>query len=85
MNAVQFVKEHGIEYAKSIIAACESGFLPKNNNYSDLKQIVEAWELVESHGGLHEAKWDLDNPVIDASNAFDLKQAINLVEQCHES
>lgn len=83
MNAIEFVKHHGIEYTKGIIIGCESGLLPKNNNYADLKKIIYAFELVESYGGLAEARWDLGDPNIDASEAFDLKQAISLVEQCN--
>lgn len=55
MNAIEFVKHHGIEYTKSIIIGCESGLLPKNNNYADLKQVVDAFELVESVGGWNNA------------------------------
>ena len=90
MSAIEFVKEHGIEYTTGIVVGCESGFLPKNDNYFDLKQIVEAWELVQSYGGLKSS--------IETHNCFKnacdgvgikhspkmviLKQAINLVEQC---
>lgn len=77
MNATEFVKHHGIEYTKGIIIGCESGLLPKNNNYADLKQIVDAWELVEKVGGTKTAKmW------ISIGNHEDIQKAINLVEQC---
>lgn len=46
MKATEFIKHHGWEYAKGIIIACESGFLPKNQNYDDLKRIVESHEIV---------------------------------------
>lgn len=77
MNAIEYVKHHGIEYAKSIIIGCESGLLPKNNNYADLKQIVDAWELVEKFGGLNESRKYVDNRILP-----ELSRAINLVEQC---
>lgn len=88
MKATEFVKKFGLQAAQYWIGRFETlneveekfiniGFR------DDLKQIVEARELVESYGGLAEAKWDLDNPKIDASEAHDLKQAINLVEQCN--
>ena len=96
MNAIEFVKKHGIEYTTGIVVGCESGFLPKNDNYFDLKQIVYAFELVET--GLPELKQamfsdskDLDyvkNWVLTVSEklltekGIKLKQAINLMEQC---
>lgn len=52
MKANEFIKGHGLDYAKGIIIACESGFLPKNQNYGDLKSLVESHELIKSHGGL---------------------------------
>ena len=48
----------------------------------DLKQLIEAKVLVDAYGGLGEAKYKLDDPMIDASEAWDLKQAIQLVESC---
>ena len=78
MKAVEFVKHHGIEYTKGIIIGCESGLLPKNNNYADLKQIVDAWELVEKFGGLNESRKYVDNRILP-----ELSRATNLVEQCN--
>lgn len=49
---------------------------------SDLKHLVESYELVKSHGGLDKAKYALENPMIDASEAWDLKQAIADMESC---
>ena len=87
MNAIEFVKEHGIEYTTGIVVGCESGFLPKNDNYFDLKKIIDAFELVESKGGLVECKKILsrDNFTWCSSGSVygnPLEQAINLVEQC---
>lgn len=84
MNAIEFVKHRGIEYTKGIIIGCESGLLPKNNNYADLKQIVDAWELIEAWGGLEDAKlYDLSHCKSKPdSMGYKLMKAINLVEQC---
>lgn len=88
MNAVEFIKHHGIEYTRGIIIGCESGLLPKNNNYADLKQIVNAFELVESLGGMAMAKDVFDIEIhephynYDAEKVTRIEQAINLVEQC---
>lgn len=91
MNAVEFVKKYGWKEAHIYLLNCampqdkwfmRRGDLISGQDFDDLKQIVDAFELVDGYGGLAEAKWDLDNPNIDASEAFDLKQAIKLVEQC---
>ena len=94
MNAIEFVKNHGIEYTKGIIIGCESGLLPKNNNYADLKQIVDAFELVDKFGGFEKANKTLKKAYDNCSSIIsirkigfecsysDLQEAINLVEQC---
>ena len=70
MNAVEFVKHHGIEYTKGIIIGCESGLLPKNNNYAYLKQIVDAFELVEKVGGLERVKKAIDGKHIGYTHFY---------------
>ena len=47
----------------------------------DLKQIVDAFELVESYGSIDDAKNYLDNLRLDSKT--ELEQALNLVEQCN--
>ena len=82
MNAIEFVKKHGIEYTTGIVVGCESGFLPKNDNYFDLKQIVYAFELVFEHGSIDRAKKYADS-IYTAPEIKDvLVRAIHLVEQC---
>ena len=100
MKAVEFVKKFGIEYAIKILNydqsisgdVCHLDFGETEN----LKQIVDAFELVET--GLPELKQamfsdskDLDyvkNWVLTVSEklltekGIKLKQAINLMEQC---
>jgi hypothetical protein len=49
----------------------------------DLKQIVDAFKLVESYGGYDEAKWQTENKIMYINNQeHDLVKAVNLVEQC---
>lgn len=88
MKANEFVKEFGWDYTRGIIIACDSGFLPRNNNHNDLKRLVESHELVESCGGLESAKKELQrqsilrwiNPETER-----LRGAIADVESCLEA
>ena len=82
MNAIEFAKKHGIEYTTGIVVGCESGFLPKNDNYFDLKQIVDAWGLVFEHGSIERAKKYADSAYTAPEIKAVLVRAINLVEQC---
>ena len=54
MNIVEFVKKFGWEYAKHILI--DDAPLVMDLNYTDLKLLVERYELVESYGGLESAK-----------------------------
>lgn len=64
MNAVEFVKKFGIDLVKRDVAAWQGGFIKREDfleHYGfdildDLKQIVEAWELVEKAGGVDGSK-----------------------------
>lgn len=97
MNAIEFVKQYGIEKAKHIVELFLLSTLINIDGLGvsipDLKQIVDAFELVESFGGLFQAKVALykegftggiecgDGLIEDDV----LKQAIELVEKCNES
>ena len=84
MKANEFVKKHGLEYAKHI--AYEDSVILVDLDYSDLKRLVESHELVESKGGLIKAKEILaDNPVwCSGSKRYSspLERAIADVESC---
>lgn len=81
MNAIEFVKKKGINYAVKFLNydpsicgdTCDLDFDETDN----LKQIVEAFELIEKHGGIHGFKTYCNGDFSDD----DLK-SINLVEQC---
>lgn len=99
MNAVEFVKECGIERVVELLSECPSnmdyigkcGFsIYKWDNFvckKDLKQIIDAFELVEKSGGLKACRKTLK--IMDDINADKnvliykpFSEAVNLVEQC---
>lgn len=80
MNAIDFVKKFGIAKVKGIVFTMTSGFINYDGisvNYDDLKQIVDAFELVESVGG-----WNNATALYDECLDTDLKKAIELMEKC---
>lgn len=85
MNAIKFFKSMGLKSVKQFL---ENDNIRTKEMIDDLKQIVEAFELVESYGGLKESNNWINNIIISggmtniqAANC-DLQKAINLVEQC---
>lgn len=64
MNAIEFVKQNGIEKVKQIVDLFPISTLINIDgvgvSVSDLKKIVEAFELVEYCNGLEDAKELLD-------------------------
>lgn len=103
MNAVEFVKECGIDVAKRTLSNAIGFGCSKVELFGgkyifrtdDLKQIVDAWELVELLNGLIGAKAHVREVSEDypydyiGRNLYDFNikcgtvvKAINLVEQC---
>lgn len=88
MNANEFVKKYGIEYAKHILL--EDSVILVDLDYENLKRIVESHELVEKFGGLFQAKAILDKEGFtggielndDLISDEELTQAIADVESC---
>lgn len=107
MKAIDFLKKFGLEHTKYLIedteltefaihSTCGGKYYQDTVSVSDLKQIVDAFELVET--GLLELKKtmfndsrDLDyvkNWILNVSDKLltekgaKLKQAIKLMEQC---
>ena len=80
-KAVEFVKQYGWGYAKHILT--DDAPLVIDLNYTYLKRLVESHELVESYGGLKEAKTicNLAKYVV-IEYYYKLKQAIADVESC---
>ena len=90
MNAIEFVKEFGIGEAKRIInsKSVKLGLAReiadwKNPDFEQLKQIVDAFELVELNCGLKEAiEFTRYSPIMHP-DVWELIDAIELVEQCN--
>ncbi|MEG1232290.1 MAG: hypothetical protein RSE18_00515 [Acinetobacter sp.] len=92
MNAVDFVKECGIDVAKRTLGnavgfGCSEVDLFGGKyifRTDDLKQIIDAFELIEAWGGLEDAKlYNLSHCESKPdSMGYKLIQAISLVEQC---
>lgn len=89
MNAIEFVKTFGFIEAKNTLDDCiflEAAFfncLGFDICVSDLKQILEAFELVASYGGIAEAScYVFEETGEDCYYNKSLEEAINLVEQC---
>jgi hypothetical protein len=89
MNAIDYVKQNGIEKSKNHLEKMNAENW-HNGFYNDLKQIVDAFELVDRFGGLFSAKVSLNKEGYtggiecgdDLIDDDQLKKAINLVEQC---
>lgn len=77
MNAVEFIKKFGWEYAKHILT--DDAPLVMDLNYADLKRYVDAYELVESYGGLSYVNFALIHG--DLMRTEGLDEAIALVEE----
>lgn len=100
MNAIGFVKKFGVEESAKIAnESVEFGKnvfydlsdeLYYGSNFggricvNDLKQIVDAFELVEAWGGIDKTKDRIDWAIVNKNfyAADMMKHAINLVEQC---
>jgi len=93
MEAKEFIKKFGWDYARSLVSKLninDTFYLHDGGEVSvlELKTLVDAWELVESRGGLSEAKaigqqyW---NSEVGSAMfvAMEIKQAIELVESCN--
>ena len=77
-KAVEFVKQHGWEYAKHILT--DDAPLVMDLNYTYLKHLIDSYDLVERYGTVDEAKEYL--PMLRMDSYDDLKQAIADVESC---
>ena len=104
MNAVEFIKQYGWSKSSVIVFESighgantfydthDELYYGQINDIRvsvvDIKQYVDAWELVEKHRGLKEAKKDIIdakylgmNDMIFGTSLTELKQAITLVEE----
>lgn len=88
MNAVEFVKKHGWEEAKKFLnlpsyTIDQLLMLQSGLRCNELQKLVDSWELVESWGGLEDAKlYDLSPCEKKPESAgYKLKKAIADVER----
>ena len=95
MSAVEFVKKFGWGEFKELYQASlyVEPFQPPSEKIigikkSEIKELFEAWELIESLGGMDMAKDIFDIEInephynYDAVKVTRIEKAINLVEQC---
>lgn len=99
MNAIDFFKSTGLCHVKFLLEDIDKEFIDIHSqvdgshvqdkvSVSELKQIVDAFELVESLGGMDMAKDIFDIEIhephynYDAEKVTRIEQAINLVEKC---
>ena len=91
-DAIKFFKNSGLDKSREVIKMSSHALVDCGDgsyfHINQLKQIVDAWELVESKGGLIECKKILsrDNFTWCSGGRVysnPLERAINLVEQCN--
>ena len=86
MNAIEFVKQNGIEKAKQIVDLLPMSTLINIDgigvSISELKQIVEAFELVEKFGGLDGFKDEYMSRIENNECVSGMNKVIDLVEKC---
>lgn len=86
MNAIEFVKQNGIEKVRQIVDLFPVSTLINIDgigvSVSDLKQIVNAFELIDRFGGLREAKRVHYDEFRSDINWNSFQKSMNLVEQC---
>lgn len=83
MKANEFVKKYGICYAKKF----DFSIWRKHKDEIDfdednLIRLIEAHELVESYGGLDDAKDEYHSRIQNKECVNGLSSAIDLVESC---
>ena len=88
MNAIEFVKKFGLGKAKGVVAVMSDGVINYDGesvNYSELKQIVEAFEWVEKFGGLDGFKDEYMSRIENKECVSGMSNAIELVESFDEN
>lgn len=108
MNAKEFIQKFGWNDARVCILNCacpedrwfmRHGDLVSDQDFDDLKRLVESYELVEKVGGLLSAKANINEMVVDSGSGYvsdgaklydydfsfgSLRKAIADVESCME-
>ena len=90
MTALEFIKKFGWSDARVCILNCacpedrwlmRHGELISDEDFDNLKQFADAWELVEENGGLVEALEFIRYAPTMHPEIWKLQDAITLVEQ----
>ena len=88
MNAIEFVKQNGIEKVKQIVDLFPISTLINIDGISvsilELKQIVDAFEWVEKFGGLDGFKDEYMSRIENNECVSGMNKVIDLVEKCNE-
>ena len=88
MNAIEFVKQNGIEKVKQIVDLFPISTLINIDGISvsilELKQIVDAFEWVEKFGGLDGFKDEYMSRIENNECVSGMNKTIDLVEKCNE-
>ncbi|WP_180173610.1 hypothetical protein [Acinetobacter sp. YH01024] len=93
MNAKEFIQKFGWNDARVCILNCacpedrwfmRRGDLVSDQDFDDLKHLVESYELVEQFGGLEKAMDAVINQEANSRPMSQLAQAIADVESCME-
>ena len=92
MKAIEFVKKFGWDEVISELSKTQDSVVvmwlgSQSNDYAlvkDLKRLVESHELVESYGGLENAKDEYFSCVQNNEPASYIAKAILEVESCNE-
>lgn len=82
MDAIEFVKLYGVSHAKYVLRASVTG---TPITHGGLKQIVDAFDLVESFGGLDGFKDEYMSRIENNECVSWMDKVIELVEKCNES
>lgn len=89
MNAINFIKDHGVDRAKECLPNYEKHYCGLEQLFvEDLKRLVESVDLLKSNGGYEEAKDTFDFAIKHGMNDLTefgsrLKQAIADYEQIY--
>lgn len=87
-DAIKFFKNSGLEKSREVIKMSSHALVDCGDgsyfHINQLKQIVDAFELVEAWGGIDKTKDRIDWAIVNKNfyAADMMKHAINLVEQC---
>lgn len=81
MTAQEFIKQYGWEMSKAFLNNWSSLSEDYGFKVDDLKQLVDAWELVSTYSDMDTAKFFSSKQ----PDNLELKQAIELVESVNEN